>query len=129
MVLKDGYDKEDKDWIGTMEMDISRRSSTIYWFKRIWNVEIKERMRKLNSKVEKIKKRRLVWFGHGQRIGKSRRPKTILNWKPQGRWKRERPPKTWKKQVRYYLYSGNLQDGDWEFRDLWILRSERRRVL
>lgn len=41
-------------------------------------------MDKLDSKVEEIKKRCLMWFGDVKRMRENRWLKKILNWRPQG---------------------------------------------
>jgi len=46
-----------------------------------------------------IKKRRLRWFGHVQRMEDSRRAKQALHWIPDEKRKRGRPRTTWRDTV------------------------------
>lgn len=116
----------DKQRISAVEMDFLRRSSRVSRLERVRNVVVRERIKKLDSTVDEIEKRRLVWFGHVHRMGDDRWPKKILHWRPLGRRKRGRPPETWEKQVWNDMYVRNMEDGDWEDRDRWQLGCERR---
>ena len=93
---------------------------------RVRNAEIRQRIQKLDTTVNEIEKRRLVWLGHVQRMGEERWPKKILNWTPSGRRKRGRPPETWMNQVWKDMQSKNLEEGDWSDREGWRMGCERR---
>jgi hypothetical protein len=46
-----------------------------------------------------IKKRKWSWIGHTLRIPSGKTEKDALDWNPQGKKKRRRPKKTWRRTV------------------------------
>ena len=56
-----------------------------------------------------IKKRQLKWYGHLVRLEDSRWPKTIYQWTPHGKRRRERPQQSWKNQVKDFMRSRNIE--------------------
>jgi hypothetical protein len=121
--------KRDCQRLNAVEMDFLRRSSRISRMDRVRNLEIRERVGKHYTTVDEIKKRRLVWMGHAQRMNDERWPKKVLNWNPPGRRKRGRPPETWMKQVWRDMEERNLAEGDWRDRGRWHVGCERRQQL
>lgn len=118
--------KRDKQRINAVEMDFLRRSCRVSRMDRIRNLEIRERIGKLDTTIEQIEKKRLIWFGHTQRMREERWPKKVLNWNPPGRRKRGRPPELWHKQVHDDMTERNLVDGDWLDRKRWHMGCEKR---
>lgn len=118
--------KGEKQKINSVEMDFLRRGCRVSKLDHIRNIDIRERIGKLGTTVEEIEKRRLVWYGHVQRLDTRRWPKRIINWNPPGRRKRGRPPETWSKQVEKDMSARGLQEGDWNDRILWRLGCEKR---
>ena len=62
--------------------------------------------------ITTIEKKRLVWYGHIQRMGEDRWQKKVLNWIPPERLKRGRPPKSWKGEIQQTMENRGLKDGD-----------------
>jgi hypothetical protein len=79
---------------------------------RIKNEHIKEIMG-VNGKQDIIKKKRLQWYGHVERMPENRIPKLIMEWIPQERRKRGRPRKTWMEEVQSAMTTRNLEPGQW----------------
>nr|CAH7760132.1 unnamed protein product [Callosobruchus chinensis] len=101
----------------------------------IWELNEKERnkIREIidvqETILDTIGSKCLTWYGHLERMANNRWPKKVWEWTPPGRRKRGRPPRSWKKDVEEEMVLRGLQEGDWWNRDLWRLRSEKRRQL
>ena len=74
-----------------VEMDYLRRSAGISRLQRIWNHEIRRRMKAEENVIDRIEKRTLQWFGHLMRMQQQRWPKRLFQWTPAGRGIRGRP--------------------------------------
>ena len=46
--------------------------------------------------LDEITRKHLIWYGHVERMDRTRLPKIVINWRPEGRKKRRRPRRTWK---------------------------------
>jgi hypothetical protein len=75
--------------------------------------------------IEEIEER-LKCYGHVRRMGKHRWTKKILQWHPPCRRKRGRPPEDWTKQVEMDMHRRGLEDDEWQNREVWRGRCERR---
>ena len=58
--------------------------------------------------VQKIKKRRLQWFGHAERMEEKRLPNAALHGHVEGKRSRGRQRKTWMDNVREDLKERNI---------------------
>nr|CAH7716782.1 unnamed protein product [Callosobruchus chinensis] len=86
---------------------------------KIKNEEIRRSMNVQISVTEEIERRRPKWYGHVNRICKSRWPRKILDWKPPFRRKRGRPPEEWEKQVKKDMLRRDMADHDWRNKEAW----------
>ena len=62
------------------------------WIK---NIDIRETLQQKETMVDKIRRRRLNWFGHVSRMGERRLPSRAMYCYIKGRRKRGKPPKKW----------------------------------
>ena len=118
--------KSDKNRLLSLEMDYWRRSAGFSKLDHIRNEEIRRIMEVEGTILDTIERKRLLWYGHLQRMDDNRWPKKIWTWSPPEKRKRGRPPRSWKTDVREAMEARNLRDGDWQDRKLWRLRSEKR---
>jgi hypothetical protein len=88
-------------------MDVLRRSARICKLGRKMNEYIREKMEAQDAILGDINQEQLIWYGHAERMGPTRLPKIMINWKPEGRKKRGRPRRTW----RWDIYSNEWRDG------------------
>jgi len=65
--------------------------------------------------LDEITRKQLIWYGHVERMDPTRLPKIIINWKPEGRKKRDRPQRTWKDGLYEYtaMSERGLRMGEW----------------
>ena len=88
-----------------------RKILGVSWRDMVRNEEIRQRTG-LERLEDILSKRRLRWFGHVQRMDDGRITKQALNWSPKdGRRKRGRPRKNWRKTVMEDLQKIEM---DWE---------------
>ena len=120
--------KRDKDRLLALEMDFWRRSAGISRLDHIRNDDIRRTMGTEETIIDTIERKRLAWYGHLERMNEDRWPKKVWRWIPPGRRKRGRPLRRWKMDVREAMDTKGLQEGDWEDRQLWRLRSEKRQL-
>lgn len=119
--------KRDKERLLALEMDFWRRSSGISRIERVRNERIREIMEVEGTILDTIDTKRLLWYGHLERMDNTRWPKKVWQWIPPERRKRGRPPRRWREDVQEAMDSRGLQEGDWVDRQRWKLGSERRR--
>nr|XP_014277779.1 uncharacterized protein LOC106681782 [Halyomorpha halys] len=77
---------------------------------RIRNEDIRSRLGVTVGVPERIRRSRLIWYGHFQRMPERRWPKRLLQWEQPGRRKRER---RWKDCVEQDLAGRGLEEEDW----------------
>lgn len=118
-----------KQKLRAMEMDCWRRCCGHTRMDRIRNQQIRDEMEVDIDIVETIEVKRLIWYGHVQRMGYERWPKRINEWQPHERRKRGRPRKTWHREVKEAMQSRNIQEEEWQDRQVWRQGCERRRQL
>nr|CAH7762053.1 unnamed protein product [Callosobruchus chinensis] len=121
-------DKKERNKMLSLEMDFWIRSSRHSKLDHVRNDRIREIMDVQETILDTIGSKRLTWYGHLERMANNRWPKKVWEWTPPGRRKRGRPPRSLEKDVEEEMLRG-LQEGDWWNRDLWRLRSEKRRQL
>ena len=66
---------------------------------RIRNEITREETGQKETVIDRIRKRRLTWFGHVTRMEEKRLPATVLYGQTEGERSRGRPKKTWMKNV------------------------------
>ena len=82
----------------------------IKWSDHITNIEVRSRSNQPYV-TDILRKRRLKWFGHVQRLPESRIAHQVFQWQPEGRRPRGRPKTTWKHTVERDLGDRNT---NWE---------------
>jgi hypothetical protein len=60
---------------------------------------LEKKMNAQDTILDDIIRKQLIWCGHVERMDRTRLPKFMINWKPEGRKKRGRPRRTWKDGV------------------------------
>jgi hypothetical protein len=55
------------------------------------NEYIRDKMDAPDTILDEITPKQLIWYGHVERMDPTRLPKIMINWKPEGRKKRDRP--------------------------------------
>jgi hypothetical protein len=83
----------------------------------------------VKEKPNIIEKKKLQWFGHVKWMPEERIPKSIMEWIPWERRKREQPRKTWMEGVQAAMTTKNLEPDQWRNREEWCLVSGRWRQL
>ena len=56
-------------------------------------------MNEQDTILDEVTRKQLIWYGHVERMDTTRLPKIMINWKPEGRKKRDRPRRTWKDEI------------------------------
>lgn len=119
--------KRERDRLLALEMDFWRRSSGISKLEHVRNERIRDIMGVKRNIIDKIETKRLLWYGHLERMEEFRWPKLIWKWIPPERRKRGRPPRSWAQDVQDAMAARGLQEGDWDDREKWRSGSEMRR--
>jgi len=68
-------------------MDALRRSARNSKLDRKTNESIREIMNKQDTILGERARKHLTWYGHVERMDRTRLPKIMVNWKPEGRKK------------------------------------------
>ena len=76
------------------EMDFWRKAVRQSKLERIRNETIKEMIEMKNTLVDDIRTRRLIWYGHVQRMSKELPRKKVIEWFLNGRRRGGRPKKS-----------------------------------
>jgi hypothetical protein len=90
--------ENNKRQVEATEMDDLRRSYRISRKERIRNVTIRQHIGLEEPIIKEIEKNQLTWYGHVQRMGEGRLPKTALKWMLKQMRARGRPAKNWMKE-------------------------------
>ena len=69
-------------------------------------------MNKQDTILEGITGKRLIWYGHVERMDPTRLPE--INWKPEGRKKRDRSRRTWKDGIYTAMSERDLGIEKWD---------------
>jgi len=72
-------------------------------------------------------RKKLIWYGHVERMDPTRLPKIMFHWKPEGRKKLGRPRITWKDGIYTAMNERDLQMGGWNNREQCNMKVGRRR--
>ncbi|KAK4883930.1 hypothetical protein RN001_000201 [Aquatica leii] len=105
--------KRDRDRLLALEMDYWRRSNGTSRLEHVRNEQIRQDMKVDKTIIDTIETKRLLWYGHLERMEETRWPQKIWKWTPQGRRKRGRPTRTWFQEIQYAMATRDLRQGDW----------------
>ena len=86
--------EDDRRRINVTGMDALRRSARIS--------KLDKKTNKLDTILDEITRKKLIWYGHVERMDTTRLPKIMINCKPEGKKKRGRPLKNLE---RWDIYS------------------------
>ena len=84
-------------------------------------------MNEQDTMLDEITRKQLLWCGHVERMDPTRLPKTMINWKPEGRKKRGHPRRTWKDGICTAMIERDIRIGEWNNRRQWNMDVRRRR--
>jgi hypothetical protein len=70
---------------------VLRRPARISKLDRKTNEYIGEKMDAQGMILDEVAQKRLIWYGHVERMDPTRLPRIIIYWKPEGRKQRGRP--------------------------------------
>jgi len=73
-----------------------RRILNIHWTEVISNEELWRRAEETEISVQ-IRRWKWNWIGHTLRKGQDTIEREVMDWNPQGQWKRGRPKQTWRR--------------------------------
>src|SRR6218665_2209584 len=100
--------KEDEGRLLVAEMSWLRRIIGRSRREKVRNEQTREELGTEETVVQKIKKRRLQWFGHVERMEEKRLPNAALHEHVEGKRSRGRQRKTWMDNVREDLKEKNI---------------------
>jgi len=83
--------EDDRRRINVNEMDALRRSARISKLERKTNEYIREKINAQDTILDEITRKKLIWYGHVERMDPTRLPQIMINWKPEGRKKQCHP--------------------------------------
>ena len=81
--------KKNEKKLQALEMD-AMRSCRVSRLKHIPNTTIRDRMNMENDIIDRIERKRLIWYGHLKRMPEDRWPRKIWNWIPTERRRRRK---------------------------------------
>src|SRR5215510_2607107 len=102
-----------------LEMDFWRRSCGVSRLEHVRNGEIRRRTQRNKDILDTINMKRLIWYGHVQRMPEDRWPKRMLDCVPNRRRKRGRPRRAWRENIHAEMEWRHLRHGDWEEGKAW----------
>jgi len=114
--------REDERRISVAEMNWLRRILGVTKRQHIRNEEIRKRLGREETAVDKVKARRLQWFGHVSRMSGDRLPYLALHTKLEGTRSRGRQRARWRDDVRR-----DIEDRGLKFPEALTLVNERQR--
>ena len=76
--------------------------------------------------LEEINRKQLIWYGHVERMDRTRLPNIMINWKPKGRKKRGCPRRTCKHGIYTAMSERDLRMGEWNNGRQWNMEVGRR---
>lgn len=126
LLWSDRISRRTKHLILALKMDYWRRSNRTSRLEHVRNAQIREEMEVDGTILDTIESKRLLWYGHLQRMDDSRIPKKIWDWVPRERRRRRRPARTWRDDEQEAMRERNLRDEDWWNRQLWKSKSGKR---
>ena len=93
--------------LDAFEMRMLRNIAGVRWEDMVRNVDIRERLRQPPVSL-KLRRARMKWFGHVERMGEEREVKRVMRAQMQGRRPRGRPRTRWKDVIRRDLETSGL---------------------
>lgn len=100
--------KEDEKRLLVAEMSCLRRILGVSRLQKLRNEDIRQRIGLKNTIMDKIRKRRLTWYGHVNRMEDLRLPKKALYTYKDGKKGRGRPRKKWVDNIKEDLKEKQL---------------------
>jgi len=116
--------EDDRRRNNVTEMDALRRSARICKLDRKTNEYIREKMDAPDTILDEITRKQLIWYGHVERMDRTRLPKIMINWKPEGRKKQDRPRRPRKDWIYTAMSERDLRMGEWNNERNAIWKSE-----
>jgi ribonuclease HII len=77
--------EDDKRRINAAEMEVLRRPARISKLNRKTNEYIREKMEAPDTVLDEITRKKVIWYGHFERMDPTRSTKIMINWKSEGR--------------------------------------------
>jgi hypothetical protein len=108
-------------------MDALRRPARISKLDRKTNEYIRGKMDAQHMILNEITRKKLIWYGHVERMDPTGLPKITIQWKPEGGIKRGRPRRTWKYGIYTVMSERDLRLDGWNNRRQWSVAVGRRR--
>lgn len=105
--------------VETVEMDYIRRASRVSRLERIPNQEIRRRVKRTYTTIDRIETRQLLWYGHVMRMEENRWPKKAMKYVPANRRKRGRPALTWINGITEIMRDRAIDEEEWRNRERW----------
>jgi len=121
--------KRNEKRLKAVELDFWRRACGVSRIEHVRHDEIRRRSQRKKDIMDTINMKRLIWYGHVQRMPAQRWPKRMLDWVPDRRRKRGRPRRTWRENIHVEMEWRHLQHGDWENRKGWLAGCGKRQQL
>ena len=100
--------KEDEHRIEVAEMNWLRRILRITRLHRMRNEDIRNRLQQEVTLIDRIRKKRLSWFGHVTRMNERRLPQRAMHCYVTGRRTRGRQRKRWRENIMEDLETRNI---------------------
>jgi len=74
--------------------------------------------------LDDITRKKLIWYGHVERMDPTRLPRIMIYWKSEGRKQRGHPRRTWKDGINTYtaMNERDLRMGEWNNRRQWNMK-------
>ena len=94
-----------------LEMDFWRRACGVSRLEHVRNDEIRRKVHRNKDIMDTINMKRLIWYGHVQKMPEERWPKRMLDWVPNRRRKRGRPRRGWRENIHLEMERRNLDPG------------------
>jgi hypothetical protein len=79
--------------------------------------------------VDEVQKRKLIWFGHTNRMDETGWPRKLLEWVPEEKCEGGRPRQGWRDEVKEAMEARDFADEVCCRRENWRLGPEKRRQL
>ena len=72
--------------------------------------------------LDDITRKKLIWYGHVERMDPTRLPRIMIYWKSEGRKQRGHPRRTWKDGIYTAMNERDLRMGEWNNRRQWNMK-------
>src|SRR5215475_8344035 len=91
--------KRNEKRLKALEMDFWRQACGVSRLEHVRNDEIKRRVQRNKDIMDTINMKKIIWYGHVQRMPGERWPKRMLDWVPNRRRKRGRTRRAWRENI------------------------------